>query len=160
MAQGETTITIVGNLTGDPDLRYTQAGLAVANFTVAATERAFDKDSREWKDGDTLFMRCSAWRDLAEHVASLGKGTRVIAIGRLKQRSYENKEGQTVQTTELEVDEIGPSLRYATATVTRAQSSRTQQDNRQNQRAGQQPQGQQEWAANQPGAGYDPDAAF
>ena len=145
MAQGETTITIIGNLTADPELRYTQSGVAVASLTIAASERKFDSDSKEWKDGDTLFMRASAWRDLAEHVASLGKGTRVIAVGRLKQRSYENKEGQTVTTIELEVDEIGPSLRYATATVQRSQSSRTQQDNRaaQNQNAG---QSQDRWA--------------
>lgn len=131
MAQGETTITVIGNLTADPELRYTQSGLPVASLTIAATERKFDSQSKEWADGDTLFLRASAWRDLAEHVASLTKGTRVIAVGRLKQRSYETKEGESRTVIELEVDEIGPSLRYATATVQRAQSSRTQQDNRQ-----------------------------
>lgn len=152
MAQGETTLTIIGNLTADPELRYTQAGLPVASLTVAATERKFDQDSKEWKDSDTLFMRCSAWRDLAEHVASLTKGTRVIAVGRLKQRSYENKEGQKQTVTELELDEIGPSLRYATASVQRAQTSRTQQDNRQ-----QQAQSQN---AERPTPVYDDDTPF
>lgn len=142
MAQGETTLTVIGNLTADPELRYTQNGLPVASFNVAATERKFDGQTKEWTDGDTLFMRCSAWRDLAEHVATIPKGTRVIAVGRLKQRSYEDKEGQTKTVVEMEVDEIGPSLRYATAVVTRAGSSRTQQDNRQAQNAGQPPQQQ------------------
>lgn len=137
MAQGETPMTIVGNMTHDPELRYTQAGLAVVSFTIAASERKFDSETKEWKDGDTLFLRCTAWRDLAEHVASLTKGTRMIVTGRLKQRSFEDKEGQTRTVFELDVDEAGPSLRYATATLTKTQSSRTQQDNRQNQNAGQ-----------------------
>ncbi|WP_207455320.1 single-stranded DNA-binding protein [Desertivibrio insolitus] len=118
---GETVITVVGNLTADPELRYTQNGLAVANFTIASTPRTFDRASNEWKDGEALFLRASVWRDFAEHVAgSLTKGSRVIATGRLKQRSYETKEGEKRSTIELEVDEIGPSLRYATAQVTRA----------------------------------------
>jgi single-strand DNA-binding protein len=118
---GETVITVVGNLTGDPELRYTQNGLAVANFTIASTPRNFDRASNEWKDGDALFLRASVWREFAEHVAgSLTKGSRVIATGRLKQRSYETKEGEKRTTIELEVDEIGPSLRYATAQVSRA----------------------------------------
>ena len=120
---GETVITVVGNLTADPELRYTQNGLAVANFTIASTPRNFDRASNEWKDGEALFLRASVWRDFAEHVAgSLTKGSRVIATGRLKQRSYETKEGEKRTSIELEVDEIGPSLRYATAQVTRAAS--------------------------------------
>lgn len=121
---GETIITVVGNLTADPELRYTQNGLAVANFTIASTPRSFDRASNEWKDGEALFLRASVWREFAEHVAgSLTKGARVIATGRLKQRSYETKEGEKRTTIELEVDEIGPSLRYATASITRAASS-------------------------------------
>jgi single-strand DNA-binding protein len=118
---GETIITVVGNLTADPELRYTQNGLAVANFTIASTPRSFDRASNEWKDGEALFLRASVWRDFAEHVAgSLTKGSRVIVTGRLKQRSYETKEGEKRTSMELEVDEIGPSLRYATAQVTRS----------------------------------------
>jgi single-strand DNA-binding protein len=121
---GETIITVVGNLTADPELRYTQNGLAVANFTIASTPRSFDRASGEWKDGEALFLRASVWREFAEHVAgSMTKGSRVIATGRLKQRSYETKEGEKRTSIELEIDEIGPSLRYATAQVTRAQSS-------------------------------------
>jgi len=121
---GETVITVVGNLTSDPELRYTQNGLAVANFTIASTPRTFDRQANEWKDGEALFLRASVWREFAEHVAgSLTKGSRVIAQGRLKQRSYETKEGEKRTTIELEVDEIGPSLRYATAQVTRAASN-------------------------------------
>lgn len=121
---GETVITVVGNLTSDPELRYTQNGLAVANFTIASTPRNYDRASSEWKDGEALFLRASVWREFAEHVAgSLTKGARVIATGRLKQRSYETKEGEKRSTIELEIDEIGPSLRYATATVSRAASS-------------------------------------
>jgi len=118
---GETSITVVGNLTADPELRYTQNGLPVANFTIASTPRNFDRASGEWKDGDALFLRASVWREFAEHVAgSLTKGSRVIATGRLKQRSYQDREGNQRTSIELEVDEIGPSLRYATAQVTRA----------------------------------------
>src|SRR6185503_14610985 len=117
---GETTITIVGNLTADPELRFTPSGAAVANFTVASTPRAFDRQSNEWKDGETLFMRCSVWRDAAENVAeSLNRGTRVIVSGRLKSRSYETKEGEKRTVVEMEVDEVGPSLRYASAKVTK-----------------------------------------
>jgi single-strand DNA-binding protein len=118
---GETVITVVGNLTSDPELRYTQNGLAVANFTIASTPRTFDRQANEWKDGEALFLRASVWREFAEHVAgSLTKGSRVIAQGRLRQRSYQDREGQQRTSIELEVDEIGPSLRYATAQVTRA----------------------------------------
>ena len=118
---GETVITVVGNLTADPELRFTPSGAAVANFTVASTPRTFDRQTNEWKDGEALFLRCSIWRQAAENVAeSLTKGARVVVTGRLKQRSYETKEGEKRQVVELEVDEIGPSLRYATAKVTRA----------------------------------------
>ncbi|WEG08930.1 single-stranded DNA-binding protein [Microbacterium horticulturae] len=121
---GETIITVVGNLTADPELRYTQSGLPVANFTIASTPRTFDRQANEWKDGEALFLRASVWRDFAEHVAgSLTKGSRVVATGRLKQRSYQDREGNNRTSIELEVDEIGPSLRYATAQVTRAASS-------------------------------------
>ena len=115
---GETVITIVGNLTGDPELRFTPSGAAVANFTVASTPRTFDRQSNEWKDGETLFMRCSVWRDAAENVAeSLQRGTRVVVTGRLKSRSYDTKEGEKRTVMELDVDEVGPSMKYATAKV-------------------------------------------
>jgi len=118
---GETIITVVGNLTSDPELRYTQNGLAVANFTIASTPRTFDRQANDWKDGEALFLRASVWREFAENVAgTLTKGSRVVATGRLKQRSYETKEGEKRTSIELEIDEIGPSLRYATAQVTRA----------------------------------------
>ena len=117
---GETVITVIGNLTSDPELRFTSSGAAVASFTVASTPRSFDRQSNEWKDGETLFMRCSLWREAAENVAeSLTKGTRVIVTGRLVQRSFETREGEKRTVMELQVDEIGPSLRYATAKVTR-----------------------------------------
>lgn len=120
---GDTIITVVGNLTADPELRYTPNGLAVANFTIASTPRVYDRQSGEWKDGEALFLRASVWRDFAEHVASsMTRGMRVIAQGRLKQRSYETREGEKRTSFELDVDEIGPSLRYATAQVTKATS--------------------------------------
>jgi len=119
---GETVITVVGNLTNDPELRFTTSGSAVANFTIASTPKTFDKQSNEFKDGETLFLRCSVWREAAENVAeSLTKGMRVVIQGRLKSRSYETKEGEKRTVIELEVDEIGPSLRWASAKVTRAQ---------------------------------------
>jgi single-strand DNA-binding protein len=115
---GDTVITVIGNLTADPELRFTPSGAAVANFTVASTPRAFDKASGEWKDGEALFMRCNIWRQAAENVAeTLTRGARVIVSGRLKQRSYETREGEKRTVVELEVDEIGPSLKYATAKV-------------------------------------------
>ncbi len=115
---GDTVITVIGNLTADPELRFTQSGAAVANFTVASTPRTFDRQSGEWKDGEALFMRCNIWRQSAENVAeSLTRGARVIVSGRLKQRSFETREGEKRTVVELEVDEIGPSLRYATAKV-------------------------------------------
>lgn len=117
---GDTIITVVGNLTGDPELRFTASGVAVASFTIASTPRSFDRQSNEWKDGDALFMRCSLWREAAENVAeSLTKGMRVIAQGRLVQRSYETREGEKRTVVELQVEEIGPSLRYSSAKVTR-----------------------------------------
>ncbi|HEX7353470.1 MAG TPA: single-stranded DNA-binding protein [Mycobacteriales bacterium] len=118
---GETVITVVGNLTSDPELRFTPSGAAVANFTVASTPRMLDKATNEWKDGEALFLRCSVWRQAAENVAeSLTRGARVIVQGRLKQRSFETKEGEKRTVIELDVDEVGPSLRYATAKVNKA----------------------------------------
>ena len=115
---GDTIITVVGNLTADPELRFTPSGAAVANFTVASTPRMFDRQTNEWKDGEALVMRCNVWRQAAENVAeSLTRGARVVVTGRLKQRSFETKEGEKRTVVELEVDEIGPSLRYATAKV-------------------------------------------
>ena len=118
---GDTTITVVGNLTADPELRFTPSGAAVANFTVASTPRIYDRQSSEWKDGEALFLRCNIWREAAENVAeSLTRGARVIVTGRLKQRSFETREGEKRTVFEVEVDEIGPSLRYATAKVNKA----------------------------------------
>ncbi|MBW0103832.1 single-stranded DNA-binding protein [Pseudonocardia sp. KRD291] len=115
---GETVITVVGNLTADPELRFTPSGAAVANFTVASTPRTFDRQSGEWKDGDALFLRCNVWRQAAENVAeTLTRGARVVVQGRLRQRSFETREGEKRTVVEMEVDEVGPSLRYATAKV-------------------------------------------
>ncbi|WP_075891659.1 single-stranded DNA-binding protein [Actinomyces provencensis] len=120
---GDTVITIIGNLTADPELRFTPSGAAVADFTVASTPRTFDRNANEWKDGETLFMRCSVWREAAENVAeSLRKGMRVIVQGRLTQRSYETREGERRTVVEMQVDEVGPSLRRAKAQVTRTTS--------------------------------------
>jgi single-strand DNA-binding protein len=119
---GETVITVVGNLTADPELRFTPSGAAVASFTVASTPRTFDRQTNEWKDGEALFLRCSIWRQAAENVAeSLQRGTRVVVSGRLKQRSFETREGEKRTVIEMDVDEIGPSLRYATAKVNKTQ---------------------------------------
>ncbi len=121
---GETVITVIGNLTNDPELRFTPNGAAVASFTVASTPRTFDRQSNEWKDGDTLFLRCTVWRQAAENVAeSLHKGTRVIVQGRLKQRSFETREGEKRTVVELEADEVGASLRSATARINKASRS-------------------------------------
>jgi single-strand DNA-binding protein len=121
---GDTVITVIGNLTADPELRFTPSGAAVANFTVASTPRTFDRQINEWKDGEALFLRCNIWREAAENVAeSLTRGARVIVSGRLKQRSFETREGEKRTVVELEVDEIGPSLRYATAKVNKASRS-------------------------------------
>lgn len=123
---GETTLVVVGNLTADPELKFTQSGAAVASFTVAATPRTFDKATQEWKDGDALFMRCSAWRQLGENVAeSLHRGDRVIAQGRLRQRSYETREGEKRTVVELDCDEVAPSLKYVQASVNRADRGST-----------------------------------
>ncbi len=149
---GDTVITVIGNLTADPELRWTQSGAAVADFTVASTPRTYDRNAGEWRDGDTLFMRCSVWRDTAENVAeSLRKGMRVIVQGRLTQRSYDTQQGERRTVVELQVDEIGPSLRRARAQVTRTAPSGGggyQSDNR-----GQQQSGYQQ-AAPQGGGGY------
>ncbi|MGH8840710.1 MAG: single-stranded DNA-binding protein [Jiangellaceae bacterium] len=121
---GETVITVVGNLTDDPELRFTPSGAAVANFRVASTPRTFNRQTNAWEDGDPLFLSCSVWRQAAENVAeSLQRGARVVVTGRLKQRSYETREGEKRTVFELDVDEIGPSLRYATAKVTKTQRS-------------------------------------
>ena len=148
---GDTVITIIGNLTADPELRWTQSGAAVADFTVASTPRTYDRNAGEWRDGDTLFMRCSVWRETAENVAeSLRKGMRVIVQGRLTQRSYDTQQGERRTVVELQVDEVGPSLRRARAQVTRTAPSGGggyQSDNR-----GQQQGGYQQ-AASQ-GGGY------
>jgi len=118
MAQGDIQITVVGNLTGDPELRFTPSGAAVANFTVASTTRVLDKQTNEWKDGDTVFLRCNVWRQYAENVAeSLTRGMRVIVTGRLKVRQYETRDGGKGTSVECEVDDVGPVLRYATAKV-------------------------------------------
>lgn len=119
---GDTTITIVGNLTADPELRFTPSGAAVANFTVASTTRVYDRESGGWKDGDVLFMRCNCWRQMAENVAeSLTRGTRVVVTGRLKQRSFETSAGERRTVIELEADEVAPSLRFASAQVRKAE---------------------------------------
>ena len=154
---GETTITVVGNLTDDPDLRFTPSGAAVANFTVASTPRFFDKQTNEWKDGESLFLTCNVWRQAAENAAeSLQRGMRVIVQGRLKQRSYETREGEKRTVVELDVDEIGPSLKYATAKTTKTTRSGASSDSGP---AG----GHDPWAtsapASAPDAGSDPWAA-
>ena len=145
---GETSICVVGNLTNDPELRFTPSGSAVANFTIASTPRTFDRQSNEWKDGETLFLRSSVWREAAENVAdTLTKGMRVVAQGRLKSRSYETKEGDKRTVMELEVDEIGPSLRYASAKVTRTQRAGGGGQAQQGQSWGGQQPGQDSWGA-------------
>ncbi|MFI9504204.1 single-stranded DNA-binding protein [Nocardia sp. NPDC052566] len=121
---GETVATLIGNLTADPELRYTPSGVPVANFTVASTPRYFDRGTNEWKDAEALFMRCSVWREAAENVAeTLTRGSRVIVHGRLKQRSYETREGDKRTVVELEADEVGAALKFATAKVTRTRST-------------------------------------
>jgi single-strand DNA-binding protein len=121
---GETPITVIGNLTADPELRFTPSGAAVANFTVASTPRTFDRQTNEWKDGEALFLNCSVWRQAAENAAeSLQRGMRVIVSGRLKARSYETREGEKRTVFEIDVDEVGPSLKYATAKVTKTTRS-------------------------------------
>ncbi|WP_216917420.1 single-stranded DNA-binding protein [Nocardia noduli] len=127
---GDTVLTVIGNLTSDPELKFTPAGVAVANFTVASTPRFFDRNANEWKDAEALFLRCSIWREAAENVAeSLTRGARVIVSGRLKQRTYETRDGEKRTVVELEVDEVGPSLRYATAKVNKQKTSRGSANN-------------------------------
>lgn len=141
----ETTVTVIGNLTADPELRFTASSAAVANFTVASTPRTFDRQSGEWRDGDALFLRCNIWRQAAENVAEcLTRGMRVLVTGRLRQRSFETREGEKRTVIELEVDEIGPSLRYATAKVVKA--------GRGNGGAGQAPPDDDPWATSPAGA--------
>lgn len=168
---GETIITVIGNLTADPELRYTQGGKAVANFTIASTPREFDRQANKFVDGEPLFLRASVWEEFAEHVAgSLSKGSRVVAQGALKQRSYETKEGEKRTSIELHVEAIGPDLRYATAAVTRATGSRTQAAHEATNRAasgynpstgGAQPAVEEQpmWQAPVPG-GYDDETPF
>lgn len=152
---GETVITIIGNLTADPEIRTTGSGASVASFTIASTPRTWNRNTNQFEDGQALFIRCSAWRDLAEHcVRSLAKGMRVIAQGRLQQRSYQAQDGSNRTVIELQVDEIGPSLKYATAQVQKMQSGGYQGGNangggyqQQPQQAQQQPQGADPWAA-------------
>jgi single-strand DNA-binding protein len=164
---GETTITVIGNLVADPELRFTPSGSAVANFTIASTPRTFNRTSNEWEDGETLFLRSSVWREPAENVVeTLTKGMRVIAQGRLKSRSYETKEGEKRTVIEFEIDEIGPSLRYASAKV-----NRTQRGQGQGQQQGQGPgsqwgnggqQGAQQggqWGGGQPAGNWNQTAA-
>jgi single-strand DNA-binding protein len=156
---GDTIITIIGNLTADPELRHTPQDVAVANFTIASTPRTFDRRANEWRDGEALFLRASIWRDYAEHVASsLTKGMRVIAQGKLNQRSYETRDGEKRTTVELDVDEIGPALRYATAQVTRITNQqppaqRAPQPTEPAQRAHQP-------ASDGPGSGWDEEPPF
>ncbi|MDO5865995.1 MULTISPECIES: single-stranded DNA-binding protein [Paenarthrobacter] len=161
----ETTTTVIGNLTNDPELRFTPSGSTVANFTIASTPRTFDRNANEWKDGETLFLRASVWREAAENVAeSLTKGMRVIVSGRLKSRSYETKEGEKRTVIELEVDEIGPSLRYANAKVNRTQRSGNSGGFGNNQPRSQQASQDDPWAtpavANTGGWGNQSDPAF
>ena len=153
MAAGDITVTVVGNLTNDPELRFTPSGAAVASFTVASSARVLDKATKEWKDGEPVYMRCSVWRQYAENVAeSLTKGTRVIVSGRLKQRSYETREGEKRTVMELEVDDVGPALRYATAKVNRVQ--RQGNDSGGGFGGGGTPAGEDPWAS-APAGGFD-----
>ncbi|MGQ4574924.1 single-stranded DNA-binding protein [Dermabacteraceae bacterium P7006] len=154
---GETTITVVGNLTADPELRFTQSGTAVANFTVASTPRSFDKQRNEWVDGEPLFLRCTVWQQYAENVAeSLEKGARVVVQGNLRQRSYQDKEGNNRTSLELEVSEIGPSLRYATAKPQKVQRQQAPQQGWADQSQQAAPQNEQApWGGMSQGYGTD-----
>jgi single-strand DNA-binding protein len=144
---GDTPITVVGNLTADPELRFTPSGAAVANFTVASTPRTFDRQSNEWKDGEALFLNCSVWRQAAENAAeSLTRGMRVVVSGRLKARSYETREGEKRTVFEIDVEEVGPSMKYATAKVTKTSRSGGGQ-------GFQSGGGDDPWASNQAGGG-------
>ena len=146
---GETTITIVGNLVADPEIRFTPRGDAVATFTVASTPRVFDRASNEWKDGESMFLNCQIWKQAAENVAeSLTKGVRVIVTGRLRQRSYDDRDGNRRTVFEVECDEVGPSLRYATATINRAASGGAPATTRQAQQPSPRPKVDDPWAVN------------
>lgn len=141
MAQGDTPITVVGNLVADPELRFIPSGAAVANFRIASTPRQFNRDTNQWEDGEALFLTCNCWRQMAENVAeSLSKGMRVIVNGRLKQRSYQTREGENRTVFEVEVDEVGPSLKYATANVQRTPRDGNSGYGRPQQQQQQQPQ--------------------
>jgi single-strand DNA-binding protein len=154
---GETVITVCGNLVDDPELRFTPAGVAVAKFRVASTPRTFDRQTNEWKDGEGLFLTCSVWRQAAEHCAeTLQKGMRVIVQGRLKQRSYEDREGVKRTVYELDVEEVGPSLKNATAVVTKASSGQGQQAYQQARREQGQASAGDPWSSSTPGAGGQP----
>ena len=151
----DTITTIVGNLTAAPELRWTPSGVPVANFTVASTPRTFDKQRNEWVDGEALFMRCQVWREAAENAAAtLGKGMRVIVLGKLEQRSYETREGEKRTVIEMKVDEVGPSVRYATAQVTKTPRGGGQQRQQQPQQGGwggqQQPPADDPWGTTTP----------
>lgn len=149
MAQGDTPITLVGNLTTDPELRFTPSGAAVANFTVASTPRTYNRDTSQWEDGEAMFLDCSVWRQAAENVAeSLSKGMRVIVTGRLKQRRYTDKDGNNRSSFEVDVDEVGPSLKWATATVDRGQPNSNVKSGQDWSQAGQQAR-QSAWAGAQ-----------
>ncbi|MEW2573628.1 single-stranded DNA-binding protein [Streptomyces sp. NPDC047070] len=162
---GETVITLVGNLVDDPELKFTPAGAAVANFRVASTPRVFNRETNEWTDGDSLFLSCSAWRQLGENVAeTLTRGARVIVQGRLKQRTYEDRDGVNRTVYELDVEDVGPSLRNATATVTKTRANGQQQGQQRTQqrRAGQQQPAGDPWATNgqQQHRGYSDEPPF
>jgi single-strand DNA-binding protein len=151
---GETIITVVGNLVDDPELRFTPSGAAVANFRIASTPRTFDKQTNEWKDGDALFLSCSVWRQAAENVAeSLQRGMRVVVQGRLKSRQYETREGEKRTVFEIEVEEVGPSLKYATAKVTRTTRQGGGGGYSGGGQGGGQPAGDDPWATPAPQAG-------
>jgi single-strand DNA-binding protein len=160
---GETTVTVVGNLTADPELRFTQSGAAVANFTVASTPRRFNRDTGKWEDQDALFLRCSVWRQAAENVAeSLNRGDRVIVHGNLRQRSFETREGEKRTVIEMEVDEVGPSLKWASATVNKASRQRESSTGWTDQQGGQQ---EDPWSRPAPSPqghsqGYDAEPPF
>lgn len=163
---GDTVVTVIGNLTADPELRFTAGGAAVASFTVASTPSKFNRETNSWEDGEALFMRCSVWRQMAEHVTeSLTRGARVIVSGRLQQHSYDTREGEKRTVMELQVDEVGPSLRYATAQVNRASRSDGGQQQRSQQR--QQPVNDDPWASSPPksasggfGGGFNDELPF
>ena len=156
MAAGDINVTVVGNMTNDPELRFTPSGAAVASFTIATNSRYLDKTTNEWKDGDPTYLRCSVWRQYAENVAeSLTKGTRVIVSGKLKQRSYETREGEKRTVMEVEVEDVGPALRYATAKVNRVQRSDGGFNSGASSGGGSSAPADDPWATNAPAANFD-----